>query len=210
MKDLLILGTGVHALEMVEIVERVNRVSPTWNLIGLITAEEKLVGQVLNQAMVVGLPGDWSRFPQAALVPSLADLRGMGDVPIERCESLVDPTTFISRTATIGRGCVFYPHCFVGLNAKVEDFVFCMTGSVINHDDIIGRRTAITSGVQLAGSVTVEPDCYLGQASTIRQLLTIGRHSMVGTGAVVVKNVEPESVMVGNPARKLKNNDFWL
>jgi len=29
MKDLLILGTGVHALEMVEIVERVNRVSPT-------------------------------------------------------------------------------------------------------------------------------------------------------------------------------------
>lgn len=210
MKDLLILGTGVHALEMVEIVERVNRVSPTWNLIGLITAEEKLVGQTLNQVLVVGVPGDWSRYPQAALVPSLVDLKEIGDLPIERCVSLIDPTTFISRTATIGRGCVFYPHCFVGLNARVDDFVFCMTGSVISHDDVIGRCTAITSGVQLAGSITVEPECYLGQACTVRQLLTIGRHSMIGTGAVVVKNVEPDSVMVGNPARKIKNNTFLL
>ena len=39
MRDLLILGTGVHALEMVEIVERVNRAAATWNLIGLITAD---------------------------------------------------------------------------------------------------------------------------------------------------------------------------
>lgn len=210
MRDLLILGTGVHALEMVEIVERVNRVSPTWNLNGLISAEEKQVGQTFNQVPVVGLPGDWSRYPKAALVPSLADLRAMGDIPIERCVSLIDPTTFISRTAFIGRGCVFYPHCFVGLNARVNDFVFCMTGSVINHDDIIGERTAITSGVQLAGSVSVGPNCYLGQACNIRQLLTIGRHSFIGMGAVVVKNVEDDSVMAGNPARKIKNNSFQL
>jgi sugar O-acyltransferase (sialic acid O-acetyltransferase NeuD family) len=210
MKDLLILGTGVHALEMVEIVERVNRVEPTWNLLGLITADEKLLGQTLNQARVVGKAGDWSRFPGAALVPSLADLRALGSVPVERCVSLVDPTTFISRTATIGRGCVFYPNCFVGLNAQVGDFVFCLTGSVINHDDVIGSRTAVTSGVQLAGSVTVGPDSYLGQACTVRQKLTIGAHSMIGTGAVVVKDVAPESVMVGNPARCIKKNTFQL
>jgi sugar O-acyltransferase (sialic acid O-acetyltransferase NeuD family) len=210
MKDLLILGTGVHALEMIEIVERVNRAAPTWNLIGLITPDAKLIGKTLNQVPVVGLPGDWNRYPQANLIPSLADLRAIGDVPLERCASLIDPTAFISRTAVIGRGCVFYPHTFVGFNARVEDFVFCLTGSVINHDDVIGERTAITSGVMLAGSVTVGPDCYLGQACTIRQLLTIGRHSFIGMGAVVVKNVEPDCVMAGNPARKIKDNTFFL
>jgi hypothetical protein len=36
MKDLVILGGGVHAAEMVEIVGRINRVKKTWNLLGLI------------------------------------------------------------------------------------------------------------------------------------------------------------------------------
>jgi sugar O-acyltransferase (sialic acid O-acetyltransferase NeuD family) len=206
MKDLLILGTGVHALEMIEIVERVNCAAPTWNLLGLITDQEKLVGQVLNQVPVVGLPGDWDRFPSASLIPSWADLKAMGDFPIERCVSLIDPSTFVSRTASIGRGCVFYPNGYIGLNAKIDDLVFSLAGSVVNHDDVIGARVAITSGVRLAGSVTVEHDCYLGQACTVRQLLTIGHHSLIGTGAVVVKNVEPYSVMAGNPARKLRTN----
>ena len=209
MRDLLILGTGVHALEMVEIVERVNRAAATWNLIGLITADENQIGQSFNQTLVVGTPGDLTRYPKAVLVPSWADLPRMGDLPLDRVVSLIDPTSFVSRTAIIGRGCVIYPHCFVGLNARLDDFIFCMTGSIINHDDIIGCHTAIASGVQLAGSVTVESECYLGQACTIRQCLTIGRHSIIGMGAVVIKDVEPDSIMAGNPARKLKTNSSW-
>jgi len=207
MKDLLILGTGVHALEMVEIVERVNRASPTWNLLGLIRTDPQLVGQRLNGAEVVGLPDDLSRYPDAGLSPNWADLKSLGDVPVDHFVSLIDPSTFISRTARIGVGCVFYPHCFVGLNARVDNIVFCMTGSVINHDNVIGEWTALTTGVQLAGFVTVEPECYLGQACNIRQYLRIGRHSLIGMGAVVVKDVEPDSVMVGNPARWVRKND---
>jgi sugar O-acyltransferase (sialic acid O-acetyltransferase NeuD family) len=206
MRDLIILGTGVHAQEMVEIVERVNRETPVWNLLGLITSEEARVGQTLNGARVLGMPDDLRRYPRAGLVPSLVDLKAMGDIPADRLVSLVDPSTFISRSAVIGRGCVFYPNCFVGLNAKVDDLVFVMTGSVINHDDEIGTWTAVTTGVKLAGSVKVEPDCYLGQACTVRQLLTIGRNSLIGMGAVVVKDVEPYSVMAGNPARKIRDN----
>jgi sugar O-acyltransferase (sialic acid O-acetyltransferase NeuD family) len=206
MRDLLILGTGVHAQEMVEIVERVNQAGGDWHLIGLISADASQVGRTLNRAPVVGTPGELDRFPQASLVPSWADLPGMGELPMERVVSLIDPTTFISRTAVIGRGCVIYPHCYVGLNARLDDLVFILAGSIINHDDVIGSRTAVASGVKLAGSVTIEADCYLGQACTVRQLLTVGRHSIIGMGAVVVKDVAPDSVMAGNPARKIKTN----
>ena len=58
----------------------------------------------------------------------------------------------------------------------------------------------MTSGVRLAGGVHVEADCYLGQACTIRQNLRIGRRSLIGMGAVVLKDVPEESVMAGNPA----------
>jgi len=206
MQDLLILGTGVHALEMVELLERVNHAAPCWKLLGLISTERAQVGRTLNQTPVLGTPDDISRYAQAALLPSWADLPGMGALPMERVVSLVDPSAFVSRTASIGRGCVVYPHCFIGLNARLDDLVFCMTGCTINHDDVIGTRTALTSGVQLAGSVTIEPDCYLGQGCTVRQFVTIGRHSIIGMGAVVVGSVEPDSVMAGNPARLLRTN----
>lgn len=206
MRDLIILGTGVHAQEIAEIVARVNRETPTWNLLGYLSAEPSQVGRMLNEHAVLGLPDDLARYPNAALVPNLVDLEAMGEMPVERLVSLADPSAFISRTARVGRGCVFYPHTFIGLNARIDDLVFVMAGSVINHDDEIGSWTAITTGVTLAGSVRVEPACYLGQACTVRQHLTIGHHSLIGMGAVVVKDVAPFSVMAGNPARRIREN----
>ncbi len=207
LRDLLILGTGVHSLEMAEIVGRVNREKPTWNLLGFITCDEKQVGQVLNGLPVLGTRADLKKYPSAALVPgNEGGWKTMPDLPRHQLVSLVDPSVFVSRTATIGTGCVFYPGCYIGLNARIGDFVFCLGGSVINHDDVIGDGCVLCTGVSLAGAVRVEPDCYLGQACTVRQFLTIGQGSLVGMGAVVVKNVPPNSVMAGNPARRLRDH----
>jgi len=115
----------------------------------------------------------------------------MGDVTTDRLASLVDPTAFVSRTSSIGRGCVLYPHCYVGLNARLDDLVFALAGCVINHDDVIGRGTALASGAQLAGSVTVEPDCYLGQACTVPiAYYRPSQHDRDGGGRG--QNVEPD------------------
>ncbi len=207
MRDLLILDTGVHAQEMVEIVGRINAVRPTWNLLGYLTRRMDQVGQKLNGAPVLGMAADLARYPQAGLVPgNEGGWKSMPDLPRPQLVSLFDPSVFVSRTAQIGVGCVFYPGCYIGLNAKIGDFVFCLGGSTINHDDVIENGVVMASGVTLAGAVHVEPDCYLGQSCTIRQFLTVGRHSLVGMGAVVVKNVPPNSVMAGNPARRIREN----
>ena len=206
MRDLIILGTGVHAQEMAEIVERVNRAGPPWRLLGYITADEKAVGKELNGLRVLGTKERIADYPASFFVPDNS-WRGalLAEVPRERYVSLVDPSVFVSRTAKLGVGCVFYPYCCVGLGARVGDFVFCLAGSVINHDDVIGDRCVFASGATLAGYVTVEEDCYLGQSCTVRQSLRVGRNSMVGMGAVVVRDVPPGCVMAGNPARKLKD-----
>jgi acetyltransferase-like isoleucine patch superfamily enzyme len=103
---------------------------------------------------------------------------------------------------------VIYPHCFVGARAEIGDFLFCLSGSVINHNDIIEDRVTLTSGVVLAGDVHVEEGCYLGQSSTVRELLRIGKGSIIGMGAVVLHNVPPNSVVVGNPARRLGTREI--
>jgi len=207
-RDLIILGTGVHGLEMAEIVRRINRERATWNLLGYIAADSQArrVGEIWCGLRVLGRLPVIEEHPDALLVP---DNEFPHEAPLarERLTSLVDPSTFVSPAARIGLGCVIYPNSFVGHNAVLGERVFALAGSVVNHDDVLEDRVVLCSHVSLAGHVHVEADCYLGQACTVRQFVRIGRNSLIGMGSVVLRDVEPDSVMVGNPARRLRERE---
>ena len=52
--------------------------------------------------------------------------------------------------------------------------------------------------------IRIEDDCWIGAGAIILNGVTVGKGSIVGAGSVVTKNVDPYSVVVGNPAKKIK------
>lgn len=74
----------------------------------------------------------------------------------------------------------------------------------VGHDSQIGRRVWIAAGARIAGYCTIEDCAYIGAGATIRQHRKVGRGALVGMGAVVTKDVPPNHVVVGNPARFLR------
>ncbi len=205
MRDLIILGAGPHAREMADMVEQINRLAPTWNLLGFMVHEAQAhdVGRaLLGEWRILATYAEADRYPDAALVPEFGC--GAPDDLRSRMVSLVAPSSFVASTARLGRGCVIYPNCFIGHNANLGDRVFVLSGSTINHDNVLEDDVTLCSHVSLAGHVCVEAVAYLGQGCTVRQFLRIGRRCLVGLGAVVIADAPANAVVVGNPAHYLR------
>ena len=193
MEDLIILGLDIHVLEVVDIIKQAGK----YRFIGLVADNDDFPGEFLGLP-VLGGPGVLSNYPKAGRVP-MHVMKDRSDK--DNWVSVIASSAFVSSSATIGKGCIIYPGCFIGANARLGEGIFMLSGSVINHDCIIENDIIITAGVRLAGNVTVRSGAYLGQACNIKQYLKIGKNSTVGMGAVVTRNVPDNVTVVGCPAR---------
>ena len=88
-------------------------------------------------------------------------------------------------------------------NTVIEDGVKIDGLCLIGHNSIIKRNSALVAGSILFGSVTMEENSYIA-SGLIKNQTQIGKNAFVGMGSVVTKDVEANTVVVGIPAKKLK------
>ena len=100
----------------------------------------------------------------------------------------------------------------IGDRCAIEAFVFIPSGVTIEDEVFIGPHVCFTNdlypkAVNPEWKVTptlVKKGSSIGAGSIIRCGVTIGENALVGAGSVVTKNVAPNTVVVGNPARPIK------
>lgn len=84
-------------------------------------------------------------------------------------------------------------------------------GLVIHEDTVIGKNvvlrhcTTIGNRSKGGGCPIIQDNVNIGANVVIIGSITIGYNSIIGAGSVVLHNVEPNSVYVGNPAIKIKD-----
>lgn len=108
----------------------------------------------------------------------------------------------VGNNTWIGQGCFLHSagNLTIGCNVGIGPHVKIITS--IHEDE--GINTPILFSAIKEAPVVIEDDCDIGVGAVILPGVTIGRGSQIGAGAVVTKNVEPYSVMVGVPAKLLK------
>lgn len=88
-------------------------------------------------------------------------------------------------------------------NTIVEDFVKLDALVYVGHDSKLGYNVEIPAGVTVGGYCVMEAGAFAGFNSTIHNRIRIGKGSMIGMGATVLKSVDAHAVMVGVPARRI-------
>ena len=78
--------------------------------------------------------------------------------------------------------------------------------SIITHDCVIGDFVEISPSVNVLGNVKIGDFTHLGSNSTILANITIGKNSIVGAGSVVTKDIPDNCIVVGIPAKIIKEN----
>jgi sugar O-acyltransferase (sialic acid O-acetyltransferase NeuD family) len=116
----------------------------------------------------------------------------------------IHPSAIIDSTATISKqGIMIGANVCINPLSEIGMGAICNTGSIIEHECIIGGFAHIGPGAVVCGNVYVGDGSFIGAASVIRQGVRIGNNAVIGAGAVVVKDVKDNETVVGNPSRIL-------
>lgn len=136
-----------------------------------------------------------------ALKRSVSDrLRAVGF----RFPNLVHPNSVVSDRVILEEGVVVSPNCTVSPNVTLKSFSYLNFGVGVGHDSTVGKYVQINPGSQLGGFTNIDDETIIGSGSAILQGVTIGKRVTVALGSVVYSNVDDNSSMIGNPARRMR------
>ncbi|CAL2079225.1 UDP-2-acetamido-3-amino-2, 3-dideoxy-D-glucuronate N-acetyltransferase [Tenacibaculum sp. 190524A05c] len=126
--------------------------------------------------------------------------------------SHVMPNSVIGKRCNLGQNVVVSPNVVLGENVKVQNNVSIYTGVNCEDDVFLGPSMVFTNVINPRSAVNrknefketlVKRGASIGANATIICGITIGEYALIGAGAVVTKDVEPFSLVVGNPSKPI-------
>ncbi len=120
--------------------------------------------------------------------------------------------SIIGNNCNIGQNVVISPQVELGNNVKVQNNVSIYTGVICEDDVFLGPSMVFTNIINPRSAVirkseymktTVKKGASIGANATIVCGNDIGKFAFIGAGAVVVKEIKPYALVVGNPSKQI-------
>ena len=129
-----------------------------------------------------------------------------------RAGALIAPTSLVGPDVNYLEGIVLCDFTTITASVRIGRHFQCNLYSYVAHDCVIGDFVTFAPRVSCNGNVHIGDGAYIGTGAVLKQGCTgkplkIGRNAVVGMGAVVTNDVPDGEVVVGNPARAVRQPD---
>jgi len=134
---------------------------------------------------------------------------------IKHLHARIEPGAILREHVTIEDHAVIMMGAIINIGAVIKAHTMIDMGAVIGGRAIIGRRCHIGAGAVIAGvieppnavSVVIEDDVMIGANAVVIEGVRVKQGAIVAAGAVVIEDVEANSVVAGVPAKVIKKKD---
>lgn len=211
MKPILIYGAGGFGKEVACLINEINEIEPTWDILGYID-DGLNPGTEIKYGSVLGGLDYLNQYPsEIAVVFSIANAIILEKVvykilnPLVYFPNIVSPGVkfYDAPSFQIGRGNVISNGCRFSCDIILGDFNLFNGFVALGHDVNIGNFNIFSPSARLSGSVLVGDKNFFGVNSIVLQGIKIGNNTKVGVMSVLMKDTKDGYLYFGNPARKL-------
>lgn len=211
MKNIIIVGAGGLGREVAWLIERINEESSNkWKILGF--ADDGVAeGTRIQDFPVLGNVAYLLKVEEKTDVVCAIAKPEIKKKIIEQLQSndklsfpnLIDPDAIWSDSVQIGMGNIICANVVLSVNVQIEDFILIDWNSTIGHETQIKSYATLYPGVNVSGNTVIGSGTEIGTAACIIQGKQVGSHVVVGAGTVVIRDIENDCTVVGNPARMI-------
>jgi sugar O-acyltransferase (sialic acid O-acetyltransferase NeuD family) len=214
-QKIVILGTGGNCVDILDALVQINARStePRYECVGFLDDDAALHGSEIHGVRVLGPLKKAASMSDCMVVNGIgspnsfhrkAEIIARAGVDELRFATVVHPSAQLSAFARLGAGSVLLQNTVVASDAVLGRHVMVLPCSVVSHHCVIGDFSTLAGAVCISGNVTAGRSCYFGAGVKVRGHVSIGDNVLCGMGANVLDDVPSNWVVVGNPARKLR------
>jgi len=208
----LIWGAAGHARVVADII----RLGGRYELAGFLDdVRPERAGEEFEGATIVGGRDRLPRLLEAGvhdLIVAFGDCRARVDAARFAASlgfslaTAIHPSAVVAGSARLGGGTIVAANAVVNPGTHVGENVIVNTRSSIDHDCVVEDGAHICPGVTLAARVRVGELAWIGVGATVSDGRSIGKRTLIGAGAVVVRDIPDDVVAYGVPARVMRKN----
>jgi sugar O-acyltransferase (sialic acid O-acetyltransferase NeuD family) len=212
LNQLIIIGAGGYAQEIVWIVDDINAQTSTWEILGYLDPHASArKGELHYDRPILG---GWDDAPNSGLIHFACGIGTPASRASECAEaenrgyrpaSLIHPSVIVARHVHVGEGTVIGAGCILAPYARLGRHCSLNLGVTVGHNSEIGDFCVLSPGAQLLGAAKLGDRVYLGANATVYQGRRVGTGSVVGANSFLLTNLGPNTSVVGVPAKKLSN-----
>ena len=215
MEKIFLFGAGPQANIVIDIVEKEGKFS----IAGIIDSKRD-IGSIFNSYKIIGRQEDLAelsdKFNTNAGIISIGDnylrFKLMNIIlelnPNFQFVNAIHPSVIFGKKTKIGYGNVIMPGVIINTYAEIGNHCMMHTNASLEHNSVMNDFTSISAGVTTGGYLIIEEFSAIALGVTLFDRITIGKHSIVGSGSLVTKDIPAYSLAYGSPAKVIRKREI--